>query len=93
MTIEATDTSFQKTFDFTDYKVTLRNSGIEFEKNGNKYPVSSNFQNTYDEETGFVVVKNIYMRFECVFPHQLRQMFDFIGRGFQIFENQDWNKK
>ena len=74
----------ETTFTFDEYSVTITEYSITYSKNNNNLRVSSNFRNQYDEQTGEIIIENIYMRFNCIFPHEIKQMFDFISRGFQI---------
>lgn len=74
----------KKEFIFDNYSVVVTNFGITYEKNGVKYPINSEFRNSYDESNGIIIIENMYMRLNCAYPHERNAMFDFIARGFQI---------
>jgi len=73
---------FEKVFDFKTYSVRVTHNGIWFMRDNRTLMVPSEFRNRYDEQTGIIVIKNIYLRFNAYFPHEREKMFDCLAYIF-----------
>lgn len=75
---------FEKIFEFKEYSAILTDDGIRYRIDGNDWQVASVFRNKYDEESGEIIIENVFMRLNCICAFDRKGMFDFIARGFNI---------
>ena len=91
------ETLFEKTIDLGEYSVILRNHSLEYVfkcNSGRKIvPVPTWFDISLDtpEDGGKLEIKfkdkcGSVMHFSHFMPSDLKGMFDFIGRGYRVFE-------
>ncbi len=76
--------TFYKTFDCGDYSVQLSHNSIQFNKGDKAWFISGDWRNSIDQLTGGVTISNYYMRFDYYPPVNIKGMFDFIAKGFDV---------
>lgn len=77
---------FNETFVFDKYKVVLSNYSLYYITNNNiTYSIPSILRNRFNKETGAIIIENVYFTFNCCLNYQREQMFDFIAKGFDIY--------
>lgn len=83
---------------FPKYSVILTENSITYKNNsnGSQVRISSEFRIKFRKrgetmetwkESFEIYIENIYMKLYCWLPHEKMTMFDFIGRGYNVFDS------
>lgn len=75
---------FEKTFYLKKYNVTITQNSVVYFQDKAFIRAHSEFRNRYDEQSGIIVIKNIFLRFSAFAPHEHQKMFDVLAYAMDI---------
>lgn len=75
---------FEKTFYLKKYNVTVTQNSVVYFQDKAFIKAQSVFRNRYEEQTGKIVIKNIYLRFNSSYQHEYEKMFDVLAYAMDI---------